>query len=461
MNNEVQLISDGDGLAVIGDPKAVERFLISQGLDQLPSRDLGLPRLGKILSALAVTTETAATIASGSGRWVQITEESAALIDRFTLMTRRDNGLSLGVIQDVGGDGKIKGIVQFAQGPGSVLGNPAVLGGVAGIMAQAAIAQHMDEIAEYLQEINEKVDDILRAQKDAVLADMSGVGLIVDEALTVRDQVGRVSEVTWSKVQGTAMTVARTQAYALRQLDAIAEKLHAKADVGEIAKVTKEAEAKVREWLAVLARCLQLQDAIWVLEIDRVLEVSPEELDQHRIGLSSSLLKRRELIALSTASLLAEMGEAVGKANSKVLFNPLRSPAVVRSSNQVATDLLEFRRRLSIECDHQSSEARRWGEAAAEVRDRVFTATAGGVDAARRFGSQSFEQAAGAFRAVDADGDGVPGKSPVASAVEGAGSAVKGVAAGAAGSLLRRKPGAAGVSEDQDSRAEDENPHSG
>jgi hypothetical protein len=40
MDNEIQLISDGDGLAVIGDPAAAERVLASEGL---PSKDLGLP----------------------------------------------------------------------------------------------------------------------------------------------------------------------------------------------------------------------------------------------------------------------------------------------------------------------------------------------------------------------------------------------------------------------------------
>lgn len=48
MDNEVQLISDGDGLAVIGNPAAVERFLVSEGLPS--SKDLGLPRLGSVLS---------------------------------------------------------------------------------------------------------------------------------------------------------------------------------------------------------------------------------------------------------------------------------------------------------------------------------------------------------------------------------------------------------------------------
>ncbi len=483
MNNEIQLISDGDGLAVIGNPTDVERFLISQGLDKVPSRDLGLQRLGKIWSNGAVSAETVSAIAIGSGRWVQITERSAQQIDQVGLMKSKVSGLRLGVVQADGG--AIKGIVEFAQGPWSVLANPAILAGAAGIMAQVAIQKQMDEIVEYLQEINEKVDDILCGQKDAMLADMIGVGLVIEEAWTVRDQVGRVSEVTWSKVQGTSMTIARTQAYALRQLDAIAEKLHTKADAGELARAAKEAEVKVREWIAVLARCFQLLDAISVLELDRVLDASPEELDSHRLGLSTARQKRRELIARSTARLLTEMGETVRKANSKVLFNPFKSPAAVRSSNQVATDLLDFRGRLGIESGHETSEARQWGQAATELRDRVFTTTAEGVDAARRFGADTFDKAAEALRPVDIDGDGVPDKPRALSAAEDAGSAIKGAAAGAAGaigvgantassaigglaaraagavgSLRQRRPHAAAPPDDLDSQIAGERPES-
>lgn len=51
VDNEIQLISDGDGLAVIGDPTAVERFLHSEGL---PSKDLELHRLRPALGVAAV-----------------------------------------------------------------------------------------------------------------------------------------------------------------------------------------------------------------------------------------------------------------------------------------------------------------------------------------------------------------------------------------------------------------------
>ena len=57
MDNEIQLISDGDGLAVIGDPAAVERFLASEGL---PSKDLGLARLKDIVSHGATAAQAGA-----------------------------------------------------------------------------------------------------------------------------------------------------------------------------------------------------------------------------------------------------------------------------------------------------------------------------------------------------------------------------------------------------------------
>ena len=51
-----------------------------------------------------------------------------------------------------------------------------------------------------------------------------------------------------------------------------------------LAEAAKVAESKAQDWLAVLARCFQLQDAIAVLELDRVLDVAPDDLDGHRLG---------------------------------------------------------------------------------------------------------------------------------------------------------------------------------
>ena len=109
MSNEIQLISDGDGLAVIGNPTAVERFLVSEGL---PSKDLGLPRLSSVLSAGAGTAQAGSELAATSGRWVKLTEESAKAIKKYDLMKGSESHLSRAVAME---NGKTKGILEFVE----------------------------------------------------------------------------------------------------------------------------------------------------------------------------------------------------------------------------------------------------------------------------------------------------------------------------------------------------------
>lgn len=387
MDNEIQLISDGDGLAVIGDPAAVERFLVSEGLS---SKDLGLPRLGAVLSAGAAAAQAGSEIAANSGRWVKLTKESAQLVHKYGLMESKTPGISHAM---VGQPGSIKSWLQIVKWRGSLVTNPAMLAGAAGIMAQVAMQQTMDEITDYLAAIDEKLDDVLRAQEDAVWADMIGVGFDIDEAMTIREHGGRVNEVTWSKVQATSATIARTQAYALRQLDALAEKMERKTKIGDLAEMAKETESKVQGWLVVLARCFQLQDAIAVLELDRVLDAAPDDLDGHRLGLRASRQKRLETISRSTERLMARVDAAAGTANTKVLLHPTTSAAVVQSGEHVASVVADFHGRLGIESGRQSLEAKRWVDAVSEVRDKVLETGAERVDVSRRLGNEALDRA--------------------------------------------------------------------
>ncbi|GGR26308.1 hypothetical protein [Streptomyces roseolus] len=388
MDDEIQLFRDGDGLAVIGDPAAVERFLVSEGL---PAKGPGTRRFGKTLGDAAGLAQTGSGFAADSGRWVKLTKESAQRIDKIGLRKSATTGLETGVLK--GPKGQIDGFVEFAKGARSLKGNPAQLANVATVMAQLAMQQAMDEIADYLATIDEKVDDVLRAQEDQALARMIGVDFVLKDALTVREQVGRVSEVTWSKVQNTSTTIADTQAYALRRLDALAEKTEQKSKIGELAKASKEIEAKAREWLAVLAHCFQLQDAFAVLELDRVRETTPHELDAHRLGLRAARKNRMDLISESTERLVARMHTAAGTANAKVLLHPTTSREVVHARNHVEVAVVDFHGRLGIERDQESLEARRWKEAAVEVRDKALEKGAENIDAARRLGTETLGRA--------------------------------------------------------------------
>lgn len=397
MNHEIKLISDGDGLAVIGDPAAVDQFLHSAGVK---SQNLGLDKLGSKLQDGTAARAGSAVAGAGSlaaahaGRWVKLTENSARQLKLGTAMKGSTEGVSRAIMTD---KGKITSVLEFAKTPAEMLTNPAMLTGAAGIMAQLAMQQAMDEITDYLATIDEKVDDVLRAQKDASLAGMIGAGFVIDDAMTVRESLGRVPETTWDQVQTTSSTIASAQAYALRRLDAIAVKLESKTAMTDIAKVVQQAEPEIREWLAVLARTFQLLDAKDVLELERVLEIAPEELDRHRLALRTARQNRLEKIATSTAILLERAEDAANTANAKVLLRPGAAKTVVRSSNGVTTGVVEFRSRLGIEGEHESVEARRWVEAAADVRDGVQNSvkdtSSVGVQVAKRIGGGTAHRA--------------------------------------------------------------------
>ena len=381
LTNEIQLISDGDGVAVIGDPTAVDLFLAAE---RLASQNLDLPRLAAVFRTGAQVAQAVPEIQAMAGRWVKFSKESAHLLKVLT--TSSTSGLSTGAVSQAKGMGQFG---KFVSGSGSVTANPALMTGAAGIMAQLAMQQAMAEVTEYLATIDRKLDDVLRAHEDAVLADMIGVGFDIDEAMTLREHGGRVNEVTWSKVQASSATIARTQAYALRQLDALAEKVESASSVADLAKSAAQAESKAQEWLAVLARCFQLLDAIAVLEIDRVLEVAPEDLDGHRLGLRAVRQKRLEIISQCTEQLVSRMDAAVGTANKNVLLNPFQSPAVVRSREHVAGAVADFRGSLGFEFAGESVEAKAWSAAAFEARDSALATGADGLGAAKQLGSQT------------------------------------------------------------------------
>ena len=96
MTDEIELISDGDGVAVIGDPKAVERLLSSAGV---ASKDLELQkRLRPALNTGAGLTQAGSQVAANAGRWVQLTEQSAKAMKVSSLMKGSTSDVSRAVL---------------------------------------------------------------------------------------------------------------------------------------------------------------------------------------------------------------------------------------------------------------------------------------------------------------------------------------------------------------------------
>ena len=357
MDNEIQLISDGDGLAVIGESKAVEKFLRDEGLWAV-SKSFDLRRIKSLVGLGSNIAQAASEFSANSGRWIKLTEESARLLKEHGLIATKTPGVSHLM---VGVPGKVRNWLQTEQGVGSLLTNPAALSNVASLMAQVAGQQTMAEIVAYLDKIDAKVDDVLGKVDDTVLKDMRGARFQIRRALTMRDQEGRVTSDSWSEVQNASGKLADVQGYALLQLEAIAKKLESNKGVRGIATAAAGASPDVQKWLAVLADCFQLQEAFDVLALDKAMDESPTALNARRQGLEADREDRLELISGHTVELLARMETAVGIANKRLPLTRDKSLFIIDAGNMVAAGVHEFHKLLSVDVERRSWEPRRLG----------------------------------------------------------------------------------------------------
>lgn len=235
INDDLYLFQDGKGLTVAGESAAVERFLRAEGLWAI-SEDVAA-KFGPVLGVGSAATRAGAEIAAGSARWLKLTEESAARLQKMGLRESAKTGLSTTVLRGKKG-GQIGGFLDIAKDPGSLL-NPATFAGIAGVMGQLALQQALAEINNKLTAVDEKATAILRNQKIGEIAQLNGARLSIQEAVTIRDTAGRVTADQWSTVQQEYGRIAVVQAQALGQLQQIAGDLGSTAKIGDLAKALR------------------------------------------------------------------------------------------------------------------------------------------------------------------------------------------------------------------------------
>lgn len=380
------VISDGDGLAVFGDPQAVEQYLRREGLwDDSKKLDLGWLR--HVVTFGAETAQTAADVAANSGRWVKLTKESAAAVDEHGFMDTKTPGVRWLMAGKPGDISKWLStetgpITSAAANPETLAGLNSLLSNAAGAMAQMERKQELKEITELLSAIDGKLDDVRRAQRDGVLAKLDGVSFAIREAMSIRETTGHVSGPSWSKVQHLTAEIAEIESSALRALDALASKAESAQKVGDLAKRSAEMVSEVDVWLSVLARCFQLHEEAAVLELDHVSEVAPPDLDGHRLALRESRDGLRERITNTTIGLVGRLDKAANDADLQVLLHSRSVREIVQSSNQVGDSVTAFHGPLGIEAERETVSSTRWRTALGKPTQLKAAAKEAGTKAA-------------------------------------------------------------------------------
>lgn len=125
------------------------------------------------------------------------------------------------------------------------------------------LRQGAKDMADYLEKIDIKVDQLLDEARNAEMSLLQGISLALGEATIVHDPLGTVSATTGSKIEGSPTD------------------LHIALSSGEFSSATGKIKSELPFWLAVLSTAITLQNRLAVPEIARVTGTAPHELDNH------------------------------------------------------------------------------------------------------------------------------------------------------------------------------------
>ncbi|MBG6240253.1 hypothetical protein IWX78_003250 [Mycetocola sp. CAN_C7] len=244
---DVELISDGENLLVFGENRrSVEGFLRAHGLLER-AFDFGSRRLVPALYASAQVAQRISDAAAESGLWVKLTSESAEFKYKFGLTDSDVPGVAHAM---VGARGSIKKWLQIDTTAGAKATNPAALSGVAGALAQAAREQEAAQLRQLLENLDQKLDQVLRGQRDDILGDIAGIEREIRAAMLIRKMDGSVDGVMWSKLAGASMQTRQVQSKAILKLGGIADDLERHRKLGDLNADLQHTKDEVRMWLS-------------------------------------------------------------------------------------------------------------------------------------------------------------------------------------------------------------------
>ena len=360
MSDQIEVVSDGEGLVVIGSMNAVQRFLEDHGLATL-AEDFELSRLRKALSIGSDIFESISTIAEQSAMYLKLTPDSAKrLKDTGGLMSTKTKGISHAMLGKTG-DTSMKWL-QVDTRVSSMITNPALLTGIGSLMSQFVQQTEAQELRKYLATIDGKLDDVRRAQRNAVIAPMQTATAQIEEAQTLR-KAGGDPGTLWDKVQGAHPAIMNVQEETLLALGSLAEKAQAESKLGTIKKFTGNIEQEVIIHLTVLARCFELEDQFRIIELDHVMATAPDHFEGHLQGQTENRAKRHDSVLGKTQMLMQELDRVGVIANENILLHPKVARAVVKSLNSTATSIAEFHEPLGMAIERDEMNTVSWREA--------------------------------------------------------------------------------------------------
>lgn len=334
-SDELAVVVSDDGALVLGPAAELER--LSDSTDSSPITPQLLQRAGQALSGLEQYQKE-------SGRWLKLDDESAAYLKRLGL---KPGDIRAGVIRvkdtprgaKAANGGALLKHVKFDKAGLLTPAAPMVL---ASMMQQVAVEKQMAQMQTYLERIDAKLDAVLRFQQDTLAGELDGVAETLAEAALVLEGTEKVTDTQWASVQHLNADLAKLQGRVLRHLTAVAERMaQSKTSPGKVKETFQKTNSEARFWLYELARTVQLQNQMYILQLNRVTAVEGDVSEDYVAAVDRAREKR-------AARLLESLSGIAGIAHELGSFSTFRkaidwnSPRAVQEVNRFFAQLRDF-----------------------------------------------------------------------------------------------------------------------
>lgn len=375
-SDDVELVSDGEHLLVVGNDRiAVEGFMRSTGLLE-HAREIGARQLVPMLRSAAQVTQTAAQTISESGLWVKLTEQSAAAIKDYGLTETDVPGVAYAM---AGRPGDIKQWLKIDVSVGAKLTSPGMLSSVAGGLTQAAMQAEAEQLRALWESLDEKLDQVLRGQRDAVLGPLAGIERHLSASQTFLGVQGEIDTQEWDKIAGVALRLREIQSTSVEKLRGIAADMAKHTRVGDLDARLPEITRHVQLWVGVIARCVTALDEFSALELEHTAAIAPSKLDAKRQAIQRDRRVAITELSAGVADLMGQMSASATLASKNVLLHRTKVPRVLDLIDDSRGRVKSLYEALGLMIDWDSITATQWRAAVLELEQLKNALAEGGA----------------------------------------------------------------------------------
>lgn len=321
-----------DGVIILGSEDELAQ------LDDRPGLTVGTVDLSKLASRFSSAVALDAGLQATSGRWLKLTDESAKFLRTHGVTDVHSGVVTLG---DMAG-GKGSQVAKWLRFQPVAL-NANVLAMLAVYAQQKSIEHSLNEIKEYLEKVDQKLDALLRARDSDLKNRLDSVAMQIEKAERIVKETGHVSGTTWSSIDQCSIELDFLQKQILDRLGSIADSIRTcKQGSSGLSEQLKEAHQGVAYWLGLLAMTIDLRDRHSLLELGHVIDEYPDDLEGHRKGILDDRRKRLDALESTLTGIPSVIVNASSLGDFTQLARHERSSSIVDHANGILDDLEQF-----------------------------------------------------------------------------------------------------------------------